>query len=227
MMINLQKLSFRQLKQLNQHSRIITQICHSGSLTGSKFEDKKHFEGYIKNRRNLIKLVSLIGIGSSLSIWLKLNSTAEAQKALTEVSVETEDYGKFVSGLPLYKSSEVREHSTVEKRVWISFRHGVYDITDFIQEHPGGDKIMLGAGGSVEPFWALYAVHKNRHVLDLLEKYRIGNLSEEDVGADVKDMDDPYANEPRRHSVLKPSSKEPFNAEPALSLLVESLRTPK
>lgn len=38
----------------------------------------------------------------------------------------------------------------------------------------GGDKILLGAGGSVEPFWALYAVHKSEHVLKLLEKYRIG-----------------------------------------------------
>lgn len=32
----------------------------------------------------------------------------------------------------------------------------------------------MGAGGSVEPFWALYAVHKNPHVLELFEKYRIG-----------------------------------------------------
>ena len=39
----------------------------------------------------------------------------------------------------------------------------------------GGDKIMLGAGGSAEPFWALYAVHKSVHVLEILEKYRIGD----------------------------------------------------
>ena len=38
----------------------------------------------------------------------------------------------------------------------------------------GGDKILMGAGGSVEPFWALYAVHKNPHVLKLFEDYRIG-----------------------------------------------------
>ena len=36
---------------------------------------------------------------------------------------------------------------------------------------------MLGAGGSVEPFWSLYAVHKNPHVLKILEQYRIGELS--------------------------------------------------
>ncbi|MPC78829.1 putative sulfite oxidase, mitochondrial [Portunus trituberculatus] len=40
-------------------------------------------------------------------------------------------------------------------------------------------------------------------------------------------MDDPYGNEPRRHAALKPSSKKPFNAEPPLRLLVDSLVTPK
>jgi hypothetical protein len=39
-------------------------------------------------------------------------------------------------------------------------RHGVYDITDFIPNHPGAKNILMAAGGSVEPFWNLYAVHK-------------------------------------------------------------------
>ena len=32
----------------------------------------------------------------------------------------------------------------------------------------------MGAGGSADPFWDLYAVHKEEHVLKLLEQYRIG-----------------------------------------------------
>ena len=41
---------------------------------------------------------------------------------------------------------------------------------------------MMAAGGSVEPFWSIYAVHDNNpEVYALLEQYRIGNLSEEDV----------------------------------------------
>jgi len=36
----------------------------------------------------------------------------------------------------------------------------VYDITDFVESHPGGkDKIMMAAGGSVEPFWKVFAIH--------------------------------------------------------------------
>ena len=41
---------------------------------------------------------------------------------------------------------------------------GVYDVTDFIAEHPGGEKLLIGAGGPIEPFWALYAVHKKPYV---------------------------------------------------------------
>ena len=63
--------------------------------------------------------------------------------------------------------------------LWLAFaaQDGVYDITDFIEQHPGGAKrIMLAAGGSVDSFWAMYAQHQKKEVADLLEGYRIGSL---------------------------------------------------
>lgn len=51
----------------------------------------------------------------------------------------------------------------------------MYDITDFIPKHPGGgEKIMMAAGGSADPFWMIYGVHRNADVLNLLEEHRIG-----------------------------------------------------
>lgn len=114
-----------------------------------------------------------------------------------------------------------------EKGVWVTYKQGVYDITKFVSEHPGGDQILLAAGSSVEPFWLLYAVHKNPHVLEILEKMRIGNLSLEDSKEAIKDMSDPYYNDPLRHAVLKPATVKPFNAEPPPDLLVKSFLTPK
>lgn len=61
-----------------------------------------------------------------------------------------------------------------ENRIWVTYKKGVYDITDFVDEHPGGNQILMAAGNSVEPFWILYRVHVNPHVLEVLEKYRIG-----------------------------------------------------
>ena len=68
---------------------------------------------------------------------------------------------------------EVNKHDSPENRVWVTYKNGVYDITDFIPMHPGADKLLMAAGGSVEPFWAMYAVHLNNPVIySMLEKYR-------------------------------------------------------
>ena len=57
-------------------------------------------------------------------------------------------------------------HDSEDKRIWVTYREGVYDITDFVPNHPGANNILMAAGGSVEPFWNLYAVHKvNNNIL--------------------------------------------------------------
>ena len=55
---------------------------------------------------------------------------------------------------------KVNAHDTEDKRIWVTFQNGVYDITDFVPKHPGAKNILMAAGGSIEPFWNLYAVHQ-------------------------------------------------------------------
>jgi sulfite oxidase len=62
--------------------------------------------------------------------------------------------------------------------------------------------------------------------LSLLEEYRIGNLAKGQEKLAIMDMENPYANEPLRHPVLKVRSQTPFNAEPPPELLVENYITP-
>ena len=51
-------------------------------------------------------------------------------------------------------AEEVAQHDSLDRRVWVTHKGGVYDITDFIEQHPGGAaRIMLAAGGSVDSFW--------------------------------------------------------------------------
>ncbi len=46
-----------------------------------------------------------------------------------------------------------------------------------VDQHPGGGaRIMLAAGGAIDPFWAMYAQHKTAEVRKILESYRIGDL---------------------------------------------------
>lgn len=93
------------------------------------------------------------------------------------------------------------------------FREGVYDVTDFIEGHPGGtQKIMQAAGGRLDPFWRLYQQHGQEFVLEILEGYRIGNLDPRDKLPEVNTAD-PYAMDPPRSPELVVQSPKPFNAE--------------
>jgi sulfite oxidase len=70
----------------------------------------------------------------------------------------------------------VAQHNSLQNGIWVTFEGHVYDITEFVGQHPGGDKILLAAGGAIEPFWAVYAVHQTDEVLKMLAEYRIGEL---------------------------------------------------
>lgn len=135
--------------------------------------------------------------------------------------------GRRRPDLPDYSFDEISEHTSKENRIWVTFHDGVYDITDFIGGHPGGERILMAVGGALEPFWDLYGVHKSVHVLEILEEMRIGNiLSDEDKKQLHHETVDYFLNEPKRHPVLKMHTEKPFNAETPRGILVESFLTP-
>ena len=88
----------------------------------------------------------------------------------------------------------------------------------------------MAAGGSLEPFWNLYAVHlKNPEVYTLLEEYRIGNLHIDDVNENKEfaNTTDPYLLEPKnRNPGFIVQNAKPFNAETPLEILSSHYYTP-
>jgi len=124
----------------------------------------------------------------------------------------------------MYKMSEVAAHSTKNSRVWVTFDGNVYDITDFVDSHPGGKIILAAAGGSVDPFWNLYQVHKTKVVQEMLEAMKIGVVDPDDV-VEVDDAD-PFSTDPKRHPALIIVSKNPFNAESPPEMLNAQFNTP-
>ncbi|XP_017113158.1 sulfite oxidase, mitochondrial [Drosophila elegans] len=128
--------------------------------------------------------------------------------------------------LPTYKVDQVEQHNCRENGIWVTYGLGVYDVTDFADNHPGGDKILMAAGSAIDPFWAIYQQHNTLEVLELLEGFRIGNLEGPLVASVDDELGSPWAQEPPRHALLKPASKRPFNAEPPIGLLAEHFYTP-
>jgi cytochrome b involved in lipid metabolism len=71
-------------------------------------------------------------------VYLNLN------KVNCDTSLETDGFAKNSKGfgelrndLPTFTEEQVKEHNSVDKRIYVTFKNGVYDITEFIQSHPG------------------------------------------------------------------------------------------
>jgi sulfite oxidase len=166
---------------------------------------------------------------SSLSLlWVSLLSLALSVNA---ANAEAESPS---SHLPVIRLNQVSQHKTKETGIWVIFKDGVYDITKFVGNHPGGkDKIMLAAGGDVEPFWNIYRQHYNSPLpMELLKSMRIGTLHPDDVAAMQKekaaksDNNNPYSKDPALSPVMHFLQRQPINAESPSNLLGDSWITP-
>ncbi|CAA0838622.1 Cytochrome B5-like protein [Striga hermonthica] len=89
------------------------------------------------------------------------------------------DNGKLVKShvsakaLNVYTKAEVSLHNR-RTDCWIIIKNKVYDVTSYVEEHPGGDAILAHAGDdSTEGFFG--PQHATR-VFDLIEDFYIGDL---------------------------------------------------
>lgn len=167
-----------------------------------------------------ILLLGGLGASNSLqssSFWGNGNTQTEMQR--------DHAYQQTLANLPEITLAEVEKHSNMKAGVWVMYEGLIYDITDFIKSHPGGpEKILMAAGGSLEPFWNMYTIHKEKaQVQAILRSHVIGRLAQKDmaeVKEDISYHEDPYENEPRRHALLKANtlSEKPLNAEMPVEL---------
>jgi len=130
--------------------------------------------------------------------------------------------------LPTIPLEEVEQHND-EESMWYTFRGGVYDLTFFINGHPGGTpRLLMAAGQDLEPYWEVYRQHLRGHVVQWMEKYRIGNLSEEDAKKAVKGITfgDMFETDPIRDPNNLACTEKPFCGEPRIDLLTENYITP-
>lgn len=73
----------------------------------------------------------------------------------------------------IYSKDEVSVHN---KRTdcWVIIKNKVYDVTSYVEEHPGGDAILTHAGDdSTEGF---YGPQHATRVFDMIEDFYIGDL---------------------------------------------------
>ena len=152
-------------------------------------------------------------------------------------SKDTNEVEVIEESKPEFTSKQVASNNGKDgKPIWMTYAGNVYDVSKFVQNHPGGsERILLAAGGEIEPHWYLYRQHFASDLpMKMLEPLVIGTLREIDqeaIDAKMEDImeknDDPYMNEPIRSKTdLKIHSSEPMNAEVKEELLTKTYLTP-
>jgi cytochrome b involved in lipid metabolism len=103
---------------------------------------------------------------------------AEAKKSASTSTVDAS--GKK---WPVISRDEVRKHDCLNNGIWVTYRNGVYDLTKFVHNHPGGRERLEGiAGQDIGDAWNLFRNHKGSALAtDLLERMKIGELASHEV----------------------------------------------
>lgn len=133
--------------------------------------------------------------------------------------------------LPRFRLASIREeHGPTSPSPWVTYQDKVYDITEWVAAHPGGDVILRAAGGSVEPYWNIFSIHKSAHVREILDQYLIGYIDMLDLDKDGKpaleSIEDPFQADPARDQRFIVHTAKPRNAEPPNDELLKEFRTP-
>ena len=116
----------------------------TATITTTSTSSSQQEEGE-NSRRGLLGLAATGG--ALLAGGLLLGDRQDLQAKTREENI-IEITGQRRDGLPEYSMEEVSSHHSREDggRVWVIFKNGVYDITDFIPLHPGAEKLLMAAG---------------------------------------------------------------------------------
>ncbi|GLG99477.1 Cytochrome b5 [Gryllus bimaculatus] len=78
----------------------------------------------------------------------------------------------------LFTREEVKSKND-SKTAWIIIHNSVYNVTEFLNEHPGGEEVLLEQAGK-DGTEAFEDVGHSSDARDMMKKYKIGELVEAD-----------------------------------------------
>eukprot|EP00112_Aurelia_sp_Birch-Aquarium-sp1_P025418 Seg843.4 transcript_id=Seg843.4/GoldUCD/mRNA.D3Y31 product="Cytochrome b5" protein_id=Seg843.4/GoldUCD/D3Y31 len=76
-----------------------------------------------------------------------------------------------------YTLEEIKEHND-GKSTWLIIHDKVYDVTRFLEEHPGGEEVLLEQAGT-DATESFEDVGHSTDAREIMEQYYVGELAEE------------------------------------------------
>lgn len=90
---------------------------------------------------------------------------------------------QVVNGTKTVKLSEVRKHNRIDD-LWIVVDNKVYDVTEYIDVHPGGEVIARNAGSDATK--GFHGIQHPSRVYEVIEEFYVGDLADEDKFKELK-----------------------------------------
>ena len=136
---------------------------------GENFSNQQAWmEGALFTADKVLKQISLKKIVLETDIRKKIdNVKVGGSKKTKKKGIKTR--GVYVE----YTMKEVKKHNT-RKDAWIVIKGNVYDITEWIDKHPGGDIIMKGVGKDATQLFE--SIGHPEYVKKILKKMKVGKL---------------------------------------------------
>lgn len=122
-----------------------------------------------KSSRRIRSTNSESGYGSSF-----YGSSVRSNLSLLEHKEETPEKQKYLDQLPLISLQDVQSHC-YEDDAWMVIYDRVYNVTDFLIQHPGGMDVMLEYLG-YDATMAFQGVGHSQDAIEMMEQYLIGIL---------------------------------------------------
>lgn len=124
------------------HTQCLNSIRVLSSLHSSQSQQQQQQHGQQRSGRpSLWGLSSVAAAAAGLLFWSTGTAAADTKRAAAKPKVDQQqksNNNKKADGtagsLPEYTADEVAQHRTPKDRVWVTYKDGVYDITDFIAQ---------------------------------------------------------------------------------------------
>lgn len=114
--------------------------------------------------------------------------------------------------------AELKEHKTKSTGVWFAISGKVYDVTKFLNEHPGGEEVLMENAGQ-NATAAFEDVGHSSDAREMLKGYLVGDLAE----AGSASASSSSASTTATSSTPKATSSAPTNQTSSFQLLVPVL----